>query len=175
MGTFLMKFPSRWIQLPHHSCFGLRPVPLQEPAPNICKAQGRAEIIRKAHTAVVYIFNELLNTKLLSKILSSYLDKYVFITTQKARLQFIHLFWPCWVFVAALRLSVVAASRGCSSLQCRGFSLWWRLLLRGWALGARASAVVALWLSSCGWGASRVWAQELWDTGLTALRHVESS
>ena len=50
-------------------------------------------------------------------MLSFYFDKYVFITTQKARLQFIHLFWLCWVFVAARRLSLVAVSRGCSSLQ----------------------------------------------------------
>ena len=48
----------------------------------------------------------------------------------------------CWVFVAARGLSLVAASRGYSSLWYAGFSLWWLLLLRAWALGARASVVV---------------------------------
>ena len=46
---------------------------------------------------------------------------------------FIYLFiyfWLCWVFVAARRLSLVAASGGYSSLQCAGSSLRWLLLLR---------------------------------------------
>ena len=43
------------------------------------------------------------------------------------------MFWPCWVFVAALGFSLVAASRGCSLIAvrrgcsliavCRGCSL----------------------------------------------------
>ena len=33
-------------------------------------------------------------------------------------------FWLHWVFVAACGLSLVVASRGYSSLQHRGFSLW---------------------------------------------------
>ena len=36
-----------------------------------------------------------------------------------------------WVFVAARVLSLVAASRGYSSLHCVGFSLRWLLLLKG--------------------------------------------
>ena len=48
---------------------------------------------------------------------------------------FIYLFWLCWVFIAARGLSLVAATRGCSSLR-------WLLL---WA-----SVVVAHGLSSCG-------------------------
>ena len=39
-------------------------------------------------------------------------------------------FWLRWVFVAARRLSLVAASGGYSSLRCVGFSLRWLLLLR---------------------------------------------
>ena len=39
-------------------------------------------------------------------------------------------FWLRWVFVAARGLSLVAASWGCSSLRCAGFSLRWLLLLR---------------------------------------------
>ena len=50
--------------------------------------------------------------------------------------------------------SLVVASRGYSSLWCAGFSLQWLLLLRAWALGTRASVVVARGLSSCG-----MWAQ----------------
>ena len=41
-----------------------------------------------------------------------------------------------WIFVAVHRLSLVAASRGCSSLWCTSFSLWWLLLLR--STGSRA-------------------------------------
>ena len=40
---------------------------------------------------------------------------------------FIYL-WLCWVFVAVRGLSLVAASRGYSSLYCAGFSLWWLLI-----------------------------------------------
>ena len=56
-------------------------------------------------------------------------------------------FWLCWVFVAALRLSLVAASRGYSSLRCVGFSLRWLLLLR--SMGSRRAG-----FSSCS-----TWAQ----------------
>ena len=45
-------------------------------------------------------------------------------------------FWLCWVFVAALWLSLVVASQGYSLLQYPGFSLWWLLLLQ--SLGSRA-------------------------------------
>ena len=52
-------------------------------------------------------------------------------------------FWLCWVFVAAHGLSLVAASRGYSSLRCAGFSLQWLLLLR--SMGSRHVG-----FSSCG-------------------------
>ena len=42
-------------------------------------------------------------------------------------------FWLCWVFTAALRLSLLAASRGHSLLGCVGRSLVWLL-----ACGAQA-------------------------------------
>ena len=60
-------------------------------------------------------------------------------------------FWLCWVFVATHGLSLVGASRGCSSLWCVGFS-WWLLLLRstGSSLGTGASVVVARGLWSAG-------------------------
>ena len=61
---------------------------------------------------------------------------------------FYFIFRLCWVFLAARGLSLVAASRGYSSLWCTGFSLWWLLLLRH--TGPRASVVVACRLSSCG-------------------------
>ena len=83
--------------------------------------------------------------------------------------------WSCWVFVAARGLSLVAASRGCSSLQCAGFSLPWLLLLQ--STGSRHAG-----FSSCGTWAqqlllagSRAQAQQLWRTGLVAPRHVGSS
>ena len=56
-------------------------------------------------------------------------------------------FWLHWIFVAACRLSLVAASRGYSSLRCVGFSLWWLLLLQN--TGSRCVG-----FSSCG-----TWAQ----------------
>ena len=43
-------------------------------------------------------------------------------------------FWLCWVFIAVLWLSLVAASGGYSSLWCMGFSSWWLLLL--WSMGS---------------------------------------
>ena len=84
--------------------------------------------------------------------------------------KFIYLFiylltylWLRWVFVAVRGLSLVAASGGYSSLQFTGFSLQWLLLLQ--STGSRCMG-----FSSCG---SR--AQQLWHTGLAALRHVGSS
>ena len=63
--------------------------------------------------------------------------------------------WLHWVFVAARRLSLVAASRGCSSLRSAGFSLRWLLLL--WSTGSRSvgfssrgSRALERRLSSCG-------------------------
>ena len=52
-------------------------------------------------------------------------------------------FWLCWVVIAVGRLSLVAVSRGYSSLQCVGFSLRWLLLL--WSTGSRHAG-----FSSCG-------------------------
>ena len=48
-----------------------------------------------------------------------------------------------WVFVAAHGLSLVAESRGYSSLWCAGFSLRWLPLLR--SMGSRCAG-----FSSCG-------------------------
>ena len=80
-----------------------------------------------------------------------------------------------WVFVAVRRLSLVAVSRGYSSLQCAGFSLQWLLLL--WITGSRCAG-----FSSCGTWAQQLWlagsrvqAQQLWCTGLVVWRHVGSS
>ena len=55
------------------------------------------------------------------------------------------IYWLRWVFVAARGLSLVAASRGYSSLPCAGFSC-----CRAQALGMWPSVVVARGLSSCG-------------------------
>ena len=63
-------------------------------------------------------------------------------------------FWLRWVFVAAHRLSLVAASGGYSSLLCTGFSLWWLLLLlffsRRAGLSSCGSQALECRLSSCG-------------------------
>ena len=74
---------------------------------------------------------------------------------------YLFYFWLRWVFVAAHGLSLVLASRGFSSLQCVGFSLWWLLLLQSTgsrragfgSCGTRASVVVVHRLScskACG-------------------------
>ena len=67
---------------------------------------------------------------------------------------FIYL-WMHWAFIAAHRLSLVAASGGYSLLWCVGFSLWWLLLLR--STGSRhmdfsccGSRALERRLSSCG-------------------------
>ena len=64
-------------------------------------------------------------------------------------------FWLRWVFIAAHRLSLVAVSRGYSSLRCAGFSLQWLLLLQ--STGSRHagfsscdSRALECRLSSCG-------------------------
>ena len=84
-------------------------------------------------------------------------------------------FWLCWVFIAACGLSLVAASKGYSSLQCVGFSLRWLLLLQ--STGSRNVG-----FSSCGMWAPQLWcadsraqAQQLWHTGLVAPGRVGSS
>ena len=84
--------------------------------------------------------------------------------------KFIYLFiyfWLCWVFLAARRLSLVAASGGYSSLRWAGFSLRWLLLLGARALGTWAQQ---LWLVG-----SRAQAQQLWHTGFVAPWHMGSS
>ena len=62
-------------------------------------------------------------------------------------------FWLHWVFVAARGLSLVAASRGYSSL--RGLLIAVASRCRAWVLGTWASVVVTHGLSSCG-----LWALE---------------
>ena len=68
-------------------------------------------------------------------------------------------FWLCWVFVAACRLSLVAASGGYPSL-------WWLLLL--WSTGSRhagfhscGSQALECWLRSCGARTSLL--RGMWD------------
>ena len=87
----------------------------------------------------------------------------------------IYFFWLCWVFTAVHGLSLVAVSRGYSSLRCAGFSLRWLLLLH-----SKGSRHVGF--SSCSMQAQQLWltgsraqAQQLWHTGLAAPRHVGSS
>ena len=65
-------------------------------------------------------------------------------------------FWLCWFYIAARGLSLVAGSRGYSSLWCAGFSLRWLLLLQ--STGSRCTV-----FSSCG-----TWAQYLWLAGSRA-------
>ena len=57
------------------------------------------------------------------------LNYYSFLFLKKVFIYlFIYYFWLCWVFVVACGLSLVAATGGCSSLRCAGFSLQWLLV-----------------------------------------------
>ena len=81
-------------------------------------------------------------------------------------LLFIYLFlnfWLLWVLVAAHGLSLVAASRGYSSLWCAGFSLQWLLLLRN--MGSRQVG-----FSSCGLQAQLLYS--MWDLPGPAIEPV---
>ena len=64
-------------------------------------------------------------------------------------------------------LSLVAVSGGYSLLWCAGVSLWWPLVAEH---RLQARSLQQLWLAG-----SRAQAQQLWRTGLVALRHVRSS
>ena len=75
---------------------------------------------------------------------------------------YLFIFWLHWVFIAACRSSLVAASGGYSSLWCTGFSLQWLLLLQ--STGSRRVG-----FSSCG-----MLAQQLWLAGSRAPTRVSS-
>ena len=79
----------------------------------------------------------------------------VLITVAFFFLIYLFYFWLCWVFATVRGLSLVAVSRGYSSLWCAGFSLWWLLLLH--STGSRhvgfsscVSGAIERRLSSCG-------------------------
>ena len=91
--------------------------------------------------------------------------------------KFIYLFiFGCiGSLLLCMGFSLVAVSRGYSSLQCTGFSLQWLLLLR--SMGSRHTG-----FSSCGTWAQQLWlvgsraqAQYLRRMGLAASLHVGSS
>ena len=66
----------------------------------------------------------------------------------KTLIKVIFLFiWLSWAFVAALRFSLVVASRGYSSLWSKGFSSWWLLLFQSLGFRYTGSVVVAHGLS----------------------------
>ena len=61
-----------------------------------------------------------------------------------------HLFislWPCWVFIAARGLPLVAASRGCSLVAVTGFSLQRLLLLWNMSSTILGLQQLQLWAS----------------------------
>ena len=64
---------------------------------------------------------------------------------------YLFIFWLCWVFVAARRLSLVAASGGlCFFVVCGLLIAGASLVAEHGLLGTQASVVVAHRLSSCG-------------------------
>ena len=85
---------------------------------------------------------------------------------------FIIYFWLCWVFAAARGLSLVVASMGYSLLWCTGFSLRWLFLLHSTGPRCAGFSSCGTWAQQLWLAGSRVQAQQLWCTGLVALRHV---
>ena len=72
-----------------------------------------------------------------------------FLILMKSNLPICSFFFFFGCFVAVCGLSLVAASRGYSSLWCAGCSLWWLLLL--WSTGSKHAG-----FSSCGsWALER--------------------
>ena len=63
---------------------------------------------------------------------------------------FYFYFWLRWVFFAARRLSLVAASWGYSSLRCASFSLRWLLLLRSTGSRCVDFSSCGTWTRNCG-------------------------
>ena len=72
-----------------------------------------------------------------------------------------------------LRVSLVAASRGCFSLWCMGFSWQWLLFAcRAQALDTQASVAAAHRLCSCSSWALEHWLSTCGASGLVAPWHV---
>ena len=84
-------------------------------------------------------------------------------------------FWTHWVFVAALGLSLIAASGVYLLLQRTGFSSWWLFLSRSTGSRSWASVVVACGLSSYGSQALEHWPSSCGAWTLAARRREESS
>ena len=76
-------------------------------------------------------------------------------------------FWSCWLFNAACRLSIVSTNRGCSSLLCTGFSLFWLLLLQ--SMGSRSTGFSSFSPRALELGLSS------WAHGLSRSKAMESS
>ena len=88
---------------------------------------------------------------------------------------YLFIYWLCWVFIAARRLSLVVASGGYPSLRCVGLSLRWLLLLR--STGSRrvgfsscGSRTLERSLSSCGSRAQLL--HGMWDLPRPGLEPV---
>ena len=81
--------------------------------------------------------------------------------------------WLCWIFIAGHGLSLVTVSKGSSSLQCAGFSLWWLLLLqttgsrpkgfRSCSLQAQELRLQALECKPNSWGSRAQLLCGMWD------------
>ena len=90
--------------------------------------------------------------------------------------EFMYLFFGCvgslLLHAGFLQLQRAGATLCCGVLvsHCGGFSC-----CGAWALGTQASVVVARGLQQLWLAGSRAQAQQLWRTGLVALRHVGSS
>ena len=120
------KLPNSFLKWLNHFTF----------SPAVCESSGCLTSSSTPGKVSLFHFNHYSGCVVVSTCSSFYLFIY---------------FWPCWVFIAAHGLSLVAVSR------------WWLLLLQ--STGSRRAD-----FSSCG-----TQAQQLWRMGLVAPRHVGSS
>ena len=111
------------------------------------------------------------------KSASQQVKKRKFFLVGKGAIEDLFIILFTYLFLAVLALCgqvgsfLLAASGGCCSLQCKGFSLWQFLFVQ--SVGSRARGLMCLVVA-----APRLqspWAQQLWCRGLVVPQHVASS
>ena len=109
--------------------------------------------LRYTHFSAAPLWSKLSSMfPLQGSILSPYLTWHISSFSKKDLFNFFLYFCLCWVFIAEHGLSLVAVSRGHSSLWCTGFSLDGFFCWRAQALGAQALVVVMHGFICCGMG-----------------------
>ena len=140
-------------------------------APCSCSVLPSASLPIIVFLVSIHFFDYMLTFLILLNITANFRQSQSYFLKNLFCFQFIY-FCLCWVFIAVHGLSLVAAGRDYSSLQCAGFSLQWLSCCGAGALGVWASVVVARGLSSCG---TRALECRLSSCGSWAVEHRLSS